>query len=173
MIRIKPNIMKATLFLAFAFAASNISFSDIAHGQDKPKDSAGVFLPAVQFVVSTSKTNYAAGERIELTVVVTNGSARTFAFNSPMPVAGYKFRLIGQTDKQEAPLTRIGRKMLLEVPWVSPTSTINVSPGTICTNADKIAVNQLFDVTVPQEYELTISKGSVHSNPVRFSVRLW
>jgi hypothetical protein len=129
-------------------------------------------------IARMKKTNYAAGERIELQVAMTNGSARPFSFMTYYPAAEYKYQVIGLTDKQEAPLTRCGTNVLLKPQQIYHTSTIEIQPG--MTHTDFTILNQLFDLTIPQEYEVTVSRQvpragansvqRLRSNPIRFSV---
>lgn len=124
----------------------------------------------LQLVARTAKTNYLAGERIVLDIVITNGSQHTFSYGSAMPTSGYKYRVVGLADKQNAPLTRIGHKWFFEAQNYHM-EMVEIPPGQTYTN--KAIVNQLFDVTIPQEYEITVSRQSLQSNPVRFSVQSW
>jgi hypothetical protein len=123
-------------------------------------------------IIYTPKTNYAAGERIALEIVLTNGSAHSFVYSSQMPLADYQYWIVGLADKQQAPLTRFGRKLFSTTSFYGVV-TSEILPGQTYTNINKAVINQLFDVTIPQEYEVTLMRQAVKSNPVRFSVQPW
>jgi hypothetical protein len=132
-------------------------------GQDgSSKTGPGKFI---RITCNTDKTNYLAGERIELRIVVTNYSDQPFQVGGYAPVAFFRYRVLGLDDHREAPMTRMGQSLLAPDRYYA-LSTKEIKPGHSYTNT--VIVNQLFDVTFPQIYEVTVSIGNAQSNPVHF-----
>jgi len=112
----------------------------------------------IQLIVSTDKSRYEGGERINLRIVITNGSSQTFElWQHTNFYEDFTYQIVGD-DKKEVPLTRWGRALLGERRWLSPSVGFSLRPGE--THANVVVLNQLFDLTFPQHYEIKVSKAT-------------
>jgi hypothetical protein len=140
----------------------------------------GKSIRGVEIRISTEKTNYSPGERINLQIIIVNGSTNNLLFTQEriLPEADYTYRVLG-VDKQEAPLTRLGKDVLLRTDPFNRAKGVQLTSGQCYTST--IVINQLFDVTIPQTYEVTVSRRflaklptdateTIVSKPAQFSV---
>lgn len=151
-----------TLFTAWLVSAR------VVLAQNAPAEPKAPQNNVVQLFARTGATNFAAGSRIELELVITNGSSHPFDFSfSNITPTDYEFQIIG-TDKQQAPLTRLGNSFQRGT-YISMHS-MQLKPADTYTNI--VILSQIYDLTIPQEYEVNVRRGALHSNPVRISVKI-
>ena len=122
----------------------------------------------VQLIAKMSETNYTSGDRIQLSLITTNGSSQPLIVSfSNDPTLDYNVRITGLSDKQEAPLTRFGSRF--QRGFFITTKGKTLEPGQSSTNT--IVLSQVYDLTSPQTYEVNVHNLHLKAKPIQFTVQ--
>lgn len=139
----------------------------LAADQEKPSQAPRT-PDGVQLIARMTETNYISGDRIELSLITTNGSSQPLMVSfSNDPTLEYNVRITGLSDKQEAPLTRFGSRF--QRGFFVTTKGKTLEPGQSSTNT--IVLSQVYDLTSPQTYELNVHNLHLEAKPIQFTVQ--
>ena len=153
--------------LIFALGLTGITLICIAADQSKPNQLSSA-SDHIRLIAAMSETNYTSGDRIELSLIITNESSKPFIFNfSNHPLLDYKIRITGCIDRQDVPFTRMGNR-ILEGNYVTTRNKI-LEPGQSSTNT--IVLSQVYDLTSPQTYEVNVHNLHLKAKPIQFTVQ--
>ncbi|HLP77455.1 MAG TPA: hypothetical protein VK327_11125 [Candidatus Paceibacterota bacterium] len=120
-----------------------------------------------QLIVRLSETNFVSGDKIQMDLIITNGTSAPYGFSyGDFALNEYEIRIIGGMDKQKAPMTHLGNRLSEGIFAHARFQTLE--SGQTFTN--KIVLSQIYDLTIPQQYEIRVRKQSLQPNPVRFRV---